>query len=122
MRILVDLNLSPRWVDALHAAGFDAAHWSTLGPLDAPDTAIMAYAEAGAWIVLTLDLDFGAILAATQGTGPSVVQIRADDVRPEAIGGHVIGAIRQMTAVLEQGALIAVEPSRTRVRFLPLRR
>ena len=46
----------------------------------------MAYAMANDCIVLTHDLDFSAILAATQGEKPSVVQIRADDVSPSAIG------------------------------------
>jgi predicted nuclease of predicted toxin-antitoxin system len=38
----------------------------------------MAYALANNFVVLTHDLDFGTILAATQGNKPSVVQIRAD--------------------------------------------
>ena len=37
----------------------------------------MAFAGANGCVVLTHDLDFGAILAATQGRKPSVVQIRA---------------------------------------------
>jgi predicted nuclease of predicted toxin-antitoxin system len=70
--------------------------------------------------VLTHDLDFGAILAATQGTKPSVVQIRSENVAPQAIGQPVIKALRQMTAELEGGALLTVDPSRARLRFLPL--
>jgi len=70
--------------------------------------------------VLTHDLDFGAILAATQGTKPSVVQIRAADVSPEAIGKTVIAALRQMESELVAGALITVDPQHARVRVLPL--
>jgi len=122
MKILVDLNLSPRWIDTLKAAGFEAVHWSDVGAPTAPDSELLAYAAARSYVILTLDLDFGAILAAAQSNGPSVVQIRADDVRPEVVGGQVIQAIRQMAAALGQGALVAVEPTRTRLRFLPLRR
>jgi len=43
----------------------------------------MAYASVNGYVVLTHDLDFSAILAATQGEKPSVVQIRADDVSPD---------------------------------------
>ena len=38
-------------------------------------------------------LDFSAILAATHGEKPSVVQIRADDVSPDVIGLRVIAAL-----------------------------
>ena len=30
MKVLVDMNLSPRWVDLLTGEGVEAAHWSTL--------------------------------------------------------------------------------------------
>ena len=75
---------------------------------------------AGNWVVLTHDLDFGAILAASRGVKPSVVQIRADNVSPEAIGVSVVSAMRQLEAELEVGALVTVEPARSRVRVLPI--
>jgi predicted nuclease of predicted toxin-antitoxin system len=43
MKLLVDMNLSPRWVDLLADAGIDAAHWSSLGRPNAPDSEIMAF-------------------------------------------------------------------------------
>lgn len=120
MKRLVDMNLSPRWVNLLADAGMVAAHWSTLGANNAPDAEIMAYAREHHWVVLTHDLDFSAILAATHGDKPSVVQIRAEDVSPGVIGAQVVIALRQMTSELEQGALLTVDPSRTRLRVLPL--
>ncbi|OAI20413.1 hypothetical protein A1359_20905 [Methylomonas lenta] len=121
MKLLVDMNLSPRWIDVLADAGIEAAHWSTLGADNAPDSQIMSYAHANDYVVLTHDLDFSAILAATHGEKPSVVQIRADDVSPDVIGKHVIIALRQMASELEEGALLTVDPNRTRLRVLPLR-
>lgn len=121
MKLLVDMNLSPRWVAALTDSGFDAAHWSTLGTSNAPDVAIMAYARANDYVVLTHDLDFGAILAATHGDKPSVVQIRAENISPDTIGRQVIIALRQMAAELRDGALLTVDAKRTRLRVLPLR-
>jgi predicted nuclease of predicted toxin-antitoxin system len=120
MKLLVDMNLSPRWVNWLVDAGFEAAHWSTLGALDASDTEIMAFARDKGCVVLTHDLDFGAILAATHGEKPSVAQIRAEDVSPDTIGRLVINALRQMTTELEEGALLTIDPGRTRLRVLPL--
>lgn len=120
MKLLIDMNLSPRWASLLINAGFNATHWSVLGAYNATDSEIMAYAKAHDYIVLTHDLDFSAILAATQGKKPSVVQIRADDVNPDTIGKQVIAALRQMSTELVDGALLTVDTSRTRVRLLPL--
>ncbi|HWR88308.1 MAG TPA: DUF5615 family PIN-like protein [Acidiferrobacterales bacterium] len=120
MKLLVDMNLSPRWIGVLVDVGIEAAHWSTLGASSAPDSEIMAYAKAHDYVVLTHDLDFGAILAATHGEKPSVVQIRADDVSPDVIGTQVVAALRQMASELEEGALLTVDPNRTRLRVLPL--
>ena len=120
MKLLVDMNLSPRWIDFLSNAGFEAAHWSTLGAGNAADAEIMAFAKANDYIVLTHDLDFSAILAATHGEKRSVIQIRAEDVSPNAIGGQIAAAIRQMAAELEDGALLTVDSKRTRIRILPL--
>lgn len=122
MKILVDMNLSPRWLVQLQQAGFEAVHWSTVGPLNAADDQIMGYAVAHDFVVLTHDLDFGAILAVTHGDKPSVVQIRAQDVRPEAIGLQVVAALRQMQPELMAGALLTVDSNRTRMRVLPLNR
>ena len=122
MKVLVDMNLSPRWVGVLIGAGIDAAHWSAVGAHDAPDREIMAHALANDFVVLTHDLDFSAILAATQGKKPSVVHLRADNTSPDVIGREVLDALTQMDADLRDGALLTVEPGRTRLRVLPLRR
>ena len=74
MKLIVDMNLSPRWVELLNKARFDAAHWSTLGPTNATDVQIMSFAREHDYVVLTHDLDFSAILAATHEMKPSVVQ------------------------------------------------
>ncbi len=120
MRLLLDMNLSPRWVEVLAEAQVEAVHWSSVGPAGATDAQIMAYARANDYVILTHDLDFSAILAATRGEKPSVVQLRGDDISPEAISGQVIAALRQMALELEEGILLTVDPSRTRLRVLPL--
>ena len=120
MKLLVDMNLSPRWVDLLAKSGFSARHWSDVGPSGASDREIMAWAGINGYVVLTHDLDFGDILAATQGAKPSVAQIRSENVDPAAIGAHVISALLQMEPELESGALLTIDPTRARVRLLPL--
>jgi predicted nuclease of predicted toxin-antitoxin system len=122
MKLIVDMNLSPRWSSYLSNAGFSAVHWSEVGKATAPDTAIMSFARENDYVVFTHDLDFGAILAVTQGEKPSVVQLRSDELQPEKIGKSVIAALIQMTSELEIGALLTIEPQRIRLKLLPLRR
>ena len=110
MKLLVDMNLSPQWVGYLTEAGFDAAHWSSLGSRDASYRTITAHARAHDYMILTHDLDFGAILAATHGDKPSVVQFRAHDVRPEEICTRVMTALRALDAELAAGALVTIDP------------
>jgi len=55
MKLLVDIKLAPRWVGVLVDAGIEAAHWSTHGASNAPDSEIMAYASVHDYVVLTVD-------------------------------------------------------------------
>ena len=120
MKLLVDMNLSPKWAEFFAVAGFEAVHWSTVGAAKAPDLEIMRHARAENYVVLTSDLDFGAILAVTNGNKPSVVQLRADNLTHTMIGKQVISALHQLQRELESGALVTIETERTRLRILPL--
>ena len=82
MKFLVDMNLSPTWVETLAESGISSVHWSTVGDHGAPDSEIMEHAIEHGFVVLTHDLDFSAILAATSESRPSVLQIRAANVSP----------------------------------------
>lgn len=121
MKILVDMNLSPGWVGYLAESGFEVAHWSTVGSPHASDAELMQWAAMHGYVVLTADLDFGAILAATHGSGPSVVQVRSDVLTPGVIGSAVVSALQQVRQELLDGALISVDAVRARVRILPLK-
>jgi predicted nuclease of predicted toxin-antitoxin system len=122
VKILVDMNLSPAWVEALQAAGHEAVHWSTVGDPRAADETLMTWACSRGHVVLTHDLDFGALLAASRAGGPSVLQVRTQDVTVAALGPTVIRALWQYRDYLESGALVTVDESRVRARILPLTR
>jgi predicted nuclease of predicted toxin-antitoxin system len=62
MKILIDMNLTPLWVDVLARHGWQAIHWSTIGDPRAKDSEIMNWALANGYIIFTHDLGFGAIL------------------------------------------------------------
>jgi len=119
MKFLVDMNLSPGWVDFLISSGFQAVHWSTIGRGDESDAELMSWAAEHGYVVLTADLDFGAILAATRRRLPSVIQVRSDVLTPAAAGEAVLSAIRQTRDELERGAILSVDAARARLRLLP---
>jgi predicted nuclease of predicted toxin-antitoxin system len=104
MKFLIDMNLSPLWVSFLAGHGLEAVHWSNVGQPEAPDSEIFEFAAAGGWIIFTHDLDFGLMLAVLRTRRPSVIQVRAQDVLPSAIGELVLRAIRATESHLEAGA------------------
>lgn len=121
MKLLLDMNLAPRWVTYLQAEGFEAVHWSQVGRTTASDREIIAYAANGNFIAMTHDLDFSSILAASGEKTPSVIQIRSDNVTPESIGPQIVSALRLAEEELRAGALLTIDIGRTRIRLLPLR-
>ena len=68
---------------------------------------------------MTHDFDFGAILAATGGNAPGVIQVRTQDVFPESIGRLATVAIHQFKDEIEKGVLVSVDENRSRARLLP---
>ena len=120
MKILVDMNLSPGWADFLSGNGIEAVHWSSIGRQDAPDSEIMTYAKTYDFTVLTNDLDFGYILAITRGKKPSVIQMRTGSLGHDKVGVVVLSAIKLLAADIDKGALVTIDPRKTRVTLLPL--
>jgi predicted nuclease of predicted toxin-antitoxin system len=120
MKILIDMNLSPTWVAFFALNGWEAIHWSAVGDPQATDRVIMQWARSNDAIVFTHDLDFGTILAVTQASGPSVLQVRANDVLPAHLGATVAAAIRQFAGELADGALLTIDERASRVRILPI--
>ncbi len=120
MKILIDMNLSPDWVEVFTNANIESTHWSSIGDPAAKDTVLMAYAQINDYVVFTNDLDFGTLLAIQQVNLPSVIQVRTQDLLPANIGNLVIAALQQFRSELTTGALVTVDSSRLRVRILPI--
>jgi predicted nuclease of predicted toxin-antitoxin system len=121
MKILIDMNLAPSWVSVLNQAGHDALHWSSVGNPTDDDPTILQWARQHGRLLFTHDLDFGALLASTRGSGPSVLQIRTHDVLPDAIGTLVVRVLTDHADAISQRALISVDEASARVRILPIK-
>ena len=80
----------------------------------------MEIAKQNGETVLTHDLDFGTMLALTHASGPSVIQVRAQNVLPGHMSTTILQALRQHESDLSDGALVVVDALRSRVRILPI--
>jgi predicted nuclease of predicted toxin-antitoxin system len=73
LRFLPDEGLSPRVAALLRAAGHDAVHARDVGLTSAADPVVLQHALDDTRVLLTLDTDFGALLAHSRAALPSVV-------------------------------------------------
>jgi len=121
MRFLADAGISPKTVEFLRRSGHAAIHVRELAMQRAPDRVLAEKARADNQILLTFDLDFGAILALGVVDRPSAVIFRLSDERADSVNRRLEAVLSQEAAALESGALILVEDTRYRVRSLPIR-
>jgi predicted nuclease of predicted toxin-antitoxin system len=119
MKLLIDMNLAPRWTNWLVDHGIESVHWSEVGAQDAPDTTLFDYAAANGLTIFSKDLDFGYLLSKQKTTHPSLILVRAFDTRPEMPGPSLIAAIQMFKAEIETGALVTIQEDKHRVRMLP---
>jgi predicted nuclease of predicted toxin-antitoxin system len=56
MKLLIDMNLTPRWAPYLSASGWETLHWSAAGPVHAKDREICQWARENDFVVVTNDL------------------------------------------------------------------
>jgi len=121
MKILIDMNLSPDWVGVFSKHGIPAIHWLSIGDPRAKDSELMDWARRNSHTVFTHDLDFGTALALTRADGPSVIQVRTQDVTPAHLEKAVVSVLRANESLLDSGALIVLDEARSRVRILPIK-
>ncbi len=121
MRFLADAGISPRTVEFLRQRGHDAVHVRELAMQRASDPQVVEKARSDARILLTFDLDFGAILALGVVDRPSTVIFRLADERADSVNRRLEAVLSEQAAALASGALILVEDTRYRIRLLPIR-
>lgn len=120
MRFLADMGISPRSVGHLRARGHDVFDLRDHGLGRLSDTEILTRTRLEARIVLTHDLDFGDLLAASGDALPSVVLFRLPDMRPQTPNRYLDAVLTSHGADLERGCLLSVGERRVRVRTLPV--
>jgi predicted nuclease of predicted toxin-antitoxin system len=71
-------------------------------------------------VILTCDLDFGDLPAATGGSIPSVMLVRTRNHTLRAVTPRLFEVLRTCRAALEAGAVVIVEDGGFRLRHLPI--
>ena len=121
MKFLADMGISPNTVAFLQGLGYDALHLHDQSLDRLPDSAILEKARHEERILLTHDLDFGELVAASGAKLPSVIIFRLRNMRPEQVNLYLQGIITQHQAAIQEGAIISVTEGHIRVRVLPVK-
>ena len=123
MKFLVDNALSPMCAELLRELGHDAVHVREYGLESADDEKIFMRADDEGRVIVSADTDFGTLLAAQRARTPSLVLFRGGvSRRPELLVRALVSQLPQTEEILAAGAIVVIEPSRVRVRNLPVER
>jgi len=121
VKFLIDNALSPGLVELLNAAGHDARHVREIGLQQALDEEILELARVEDRVVVSADTDFGTLLARRSTSKPSLMLFRGEGSRrPEALATVILLNVDQLIDALAAGSIVTFEPSRLRIRPLPI--
>ncbi len=120
MKCRGDMGISQRTIAWLQEQGHHALHVRDMGLQRASDADILKLARDEGCILLTLDLDFGYLMAVSGAVLPSVVIFRLGNETSEFITSRLADVLDCCLDDLQEGAIIAVEETAIRVRHLPI--
>lgn len=122
MRFLADMGISQHIVEWLKEAGHDAVHLREQGLQRMKDADILAKGRDENRVVLTMDLDFGYLLAVSGWQTPSTIIFRLADETAESLKERLQEVLRTCSEALGEGAILSVRQESIRVRRLPISR
>lgn len=120
LKYFADLHISPLTCKLLRKAGYHIFRVNDVLPSTAPDLQIIEYARQQNLVILTQDLDFSALLALANVSGPSIVSLRLANTDPEAIAEVLIRLLPMVEEDLAKGAIVSVTEQKVRVRLLSI--
>jgi predicted nuclease of predicted toxin-antitoxin system len=120
MKFLLDMGISPKTADFLRNLGYDTIHLHDLESDRSTDPAVLQMARNEGRILLTHDLDFGELIAASGANTPSVIIFRLRNMNPRNVNRFLKGIITEHREALEKGAIVSVTEGQVRIRLLPL--
>jgi predicted nuclease of predicted toxin-antitoxin system len=115
------MGIDIRVVQWLRQKGHDAKHLRDEGLQRIPNGEIFGKSISEDRIIITFDLDFSEIVAFSKGRKVSIILFRLHNTRTPHLINRLAVVLEDTAEALEQGAVVVVEESRHRVRYLPLR-
>ncbi len=122
MRFLADMGLSLKTVEWLREKDHEAIHLSEENLQRLPDSIILAKARDEQRVLLTCDLDFGQLMAASGENLPSVIILRLDNQKSSNQIIKIQKIINDASLPLINGAIISVDESTFRIRHTPIKK
>ena len=120
MRFLVDACVDVRVGEWLRNHGHDAVHLREQNRQHLADDDVFAQGISEDRIVLTFDLGFGEIAAATRGALGTVIVVRLRNTRWSHVVQRLETVLQDASADLSGAVIVTIEESRYRVRRLPI--
>ena len=93
---------------------------SAFGMQQADDEMILSFAAEQGHVVITLDADFHSLVAVRGLRLPSVIRLRREGCRAEAVVEALAGVLENYSADLKAGCLISVKEHRVTCHRLPV--
>jgi predicted nuclease of predicted toxin-antitoxin system len=119
MKFLADMGISPQSAAFLRHLGHETVHLHEQGLDQLSDTAILCKARDEGRVLLTHDLDFGDLMAASGAELSSVVIFRLRDMRPERVNAYLGELVSRYQQALEEGVILSIKEGQIRSRSLP---
>ena len=114
---LADECFAGPFVRAMRAAGYDVLRSADIAPA-APDERVLALAFAEGRVLLTEDNDFADLVVRLRLPTHGVVRVALKSLNKPDQALRMIKALHELGDKLK-GAMVTIEPSRTRVRPIP---
>jgi predicted nuclease of predicted toxin-antitoxin system len=122
LRFLIDNALSPKLAAGLRNAGHDAVHLREIERQTAPDSEVLARALEEHRVIISSDMDFGDLIAASGLARPSMILFRRVERKSDSRLALLLKNLASIHRELEQGSIVILESSRMRIRRLPIGR
>ena len=120
MKLLADMGVSQTVVKALCQMGYDAKHLRDEELQRLPDRLIIEKAKLEERVVLTFDLDFGDLMAASKADLPSVIIFRLKNTSPQFVFNRLQSILENCAEELNIGSVVTITDERYRIRRLPI--
>ena len=120
MKFLADMGISPKSALFLRDLGYESFHLTELGLGKLADSDILLKAKNEKFIVLTHDLDFSELIAASKAKLPSVVAFRLRNMKAENVNRNLNKILNSYQNELQKGSVISVTEGLIRVRKFPI--